>query len=446
MGLPRSLLARTFMWMTLLVVLTNAAWVMIFRLADTEPRARALAQFSASAVNLVRVALLSAAPELRPALLQELSDREGIRLLPRDPHDEIKPLPSEGFLQATQLQIAHLLGPDTRVSLAVNNQAGLWISFAMAPGEPDEFWLILPVDRTERRIPWAWLGWGTLAALLALGAAWLLASRISQPMRRMAQAARQVGQGHTPAPLAEEGPEELQRLAQAFNRMSRDLGYHEQERAEILAGISHDLRTPLARLRLEAELSLPEGPAQAGMAADIAQMDSIIAQFLDYARGEGEEKIELSDPATLLQSLAHHGHAIQREIHLQLEKLPPAPLKSRAISRALANLIDNAWKYGAPPITLRGRVRAGWLELSVMDQGEGIPTPEIERLKLPFTRREAARSGASGTGLGLAIAERVARSHGGSLELGQGEEGKGLVATLRLPLSNTSSQVGQHQP
>lgn len=434
MGLPRSLLARTFLWVAALVLVTNAAWIMIFRLADTEPRARALAQFSASAVNLVRAALLSADPGLRPALLQELSDQEGIRLLPRDPHDQITPLPADGFIATAQKQTRLLLGPETRLSLKVNNEAGLWISFAMAPAEPDEFWLILPLDRAERRIPWPWLGWGALAAVLALVVAWLIASRISRPLRRMAQAARQVGLGNTPPPLPEEGPEELTSLAGAFNRMSRDLAHHEKERAEILAGISHDLRTPLARMRLEAELSLPEGPAQAGMAADIAQMDAIIAQFLDYARGKTEEPPQQTDPLGLLESLVLHGQAIQRPVSLQAGILPLAPLKPRAISRALNNLIDNAWKYGTPPVTLIGKVEKGWLELSVLDSGDGIPLEEVERLKQPFTRRETARSGASGTGLGLAIAERVAQAHGGSLELSSGPDGKGLLATLRLPL------------
>lgn len=438
MLLPRSLLARIFLWVAALVVITNLAWIMIFRLADAEPRARALAQFSASAVNLVRVALLTADPELRPALLQELSDREGIRLLPRDEQDQITPLPADGFMLHFQEQARLMLGAETRLSLKVNHEPGLWISFAMIPNEPDEFWLILPLDRAERRIPWPWLGWGALAAALALVVAWLIASRISRPLRHMAAAARQVGLGNTPPPLPEEGPEEIQRLAGAFNRMSRDLAHHEKERAEILAGISHDLRTPLARMRLEAELSLPEGPAQAGMAADIAQMDAIIAQFLDYARGEAEEQPEPCDPLAILESLVHHGAAIKRPVQLQAGALPRVPLKARAISRALGNLVDNAWKYGAPPVTLMARVNGAFVELSVLDSGTGIPASEVERLKQPFTRLETARSGATGTGLGLAIADRVARAHGGSLELGTGPEGKGLMATLRIPLTRTA--------
>lgn len=435
MGLPRSLLVRIFLWVTALVLVTNAAWIMVFRLADAEPRAQALAQFAASAVNLVRVSLLTADPGLRPGLLQELSDQEGIRLLPKDPKDKITPLPQQSFISITETRLRHLLGANTILAFQVNDEDGLWISFTMTPGDQDEFWLILPLNRIEHHTPWHWLVWGGLAAMLALAVAGWIATRISRSVRRIAQAAYQVGLGKTPPPLAEEGSEELVNLARAFNRMSSDLAYHEQERAEILAGISHDLRTPLARMRLEAELSLPEGPAREGMTADIVQMDTIIAQFLDYARSEAEEPSVPTDIAALLENLAEHGQAIQRPVSLRLSPLPLIPVKSRALGRALSNLVDNAWKYGVPPITLGAEIKQGWLELSVLDQGPGVPADQRERLKRPFTRIESARSGAGGTGLGLAIAERVARAHGGSLKLDKGPDGQGLLVILRLPLS-----------
>lgn len=425
----RSLFARTFFLAVLLIVGTNFAWILIFRLDDS--RARSHAQFYASAVNLVRVALLTSEPALRPTLLQELSEQEGIRILPKEAHDRIAPQPNSSTA-VTRAHLRELLGAKTEFSLNVNGEPGLWISFALAPDETDEYWLILP-DRAPR--PLHWLGWGALVAVLALVMAWVLASRINRPLERMTDAARQVGLGKTPPPLPEEGPEELVRLSRAFNRMSRDLAYNERERAEILAGISHDLRTPLTRLRLEAELSLPEGPAREGMVADISQMDAIIAQFLNYARGEEEETAEPADPRALLEAIVQHNKAIQRTLTLDVEGcLPAAGMKPKAVCRALANLVDNAWKYGRPPIRLSGRTRDGWLELAVEDCGDGIPEAEVEHLKQPFTRRESARSDASGTGLGLAIAERIARMHGGSLELARGARGKGLLATLRLPL------------
>jgi two-component system osmolarity sensor histidine kinase EnvZ len=434
MLLPRSLLARIFLWAAFLVVISNAAWMLLFRLANTEPHARALTQFSTSMVNVVRMALLASNPELRPTLLQEFSDREGIRLLPRDPEDRVMPLPDDRFIRNFETHIRQSLGANTTLSLMVNDEPGLWISFAMAVGEPDDFWLILPINRTEQHVPWLWLGWGAVVVLLVLVMAWFMASNISRPLRRMAHAARLVGQGQIPPPLAEEGAEELQRLAKAFNHMSHDLDCHEKERAEILAGISHDLRTPLSRMRLEAELSLPEGTAQTGMVADIMQMDAIIAQFLDYARGEGEELMTTSDPNLLLESLARHCAAIQHPVTLTTGKLPLTPMKPRAVWRALDNLISNAWKYGAPPVTLSGAAQGEWLELAVTDSGPGIPGAEIERLKRPFTRLGNARSEANGTGLGLAIVERVAKNHGGSLELASGDKGTGLKAILRLPL------------
>ncbi|GHU47284.1 two-component sensor histidine kinase [Betaproteobacteria bacterium] len=433
---PRSLFARIFLWAALLVILSNAAWMLIFHLAEAKPRGKALAQFSTSVVNLVRVSLLTAEPELRPTLLQELSDREGIRLLPRDPEDRVTPLPDNAFIQSFEAHIRQSLG-DTTLSFMVNDEPGLWISFAIAADEPDDFWLILPTDHAKQNVPWLWLGWGALAALLVLAGAAFLASTSSRSLRRMADAARQVGRGQIPPPLAEGGSEELQQLVAAFNHMSRDLDYHDKERAEILAGISHDLRTPLSRMRLEAELSLPEGAAQAGMVADIMQMDAIIAQFLDYARGEGEEQITDSDPNALLESLARHAAATQHPVTLVAEKLPRAPMKSQAVWRAIGNLINNAWKYGAPPVTLSGSVESDgrWLALTVTDCGIGIPAHEIERLKRPFTRLGDARSEANGTGLGLAIVERVAKNHGGSLEITADANGKGLRATLRLPLT-----------
>ncbi|MDR0672215.1 MAG: HAMP domain-containing protein [Zoogloeaceae bacterium] len=434
MLLPRSLLGRTFIWAAFLVMLTNAAWMVIFRLADAEPRARALAQLSASAVNLARLALLTAVPELRTEFLQELSDNEGIRLLPRDAADQVVPLPNDRFIRAVEANIHQVLDKRTVFALEVNGEPGLWISFSMDVSEPDDFWLILPVSRVERHMPWLWLDWGVVVVFSSLGMAWVMASRISRQLLRVTMAAQQVGRGQTPQPLPEDGVEELQRLAQAFNRMSRDLKHHEEEKAEILAGISHDLRTPLSRIRLEAELSL-KGEAQTGMVADIEQMEDIIAQFLDYARGEDEEMMPESDPNALLEAIVRHFDAVHRPVTLcVVERLPLLPMKPRAVSRALNNLIGNAWKYGAPPILLSGIARAGWLELSVSDCGPGIPAGEVERLKRPFTRLESARSEASGTGLGFAIVERIAMTHGGSFELGAGDGGAGLRATLRLPL------------
>lgn len=443
-----SLLARTVLLIAVVVALTALAWLGIFRFADTEPRARELAQLTASAVNLVRTALVAADPAKQRELLMNFSSREGIRLLPADAQDQVKPLPDSRFLQLMHEHLRQRLGGATRVSLRVNDVPGLWISFHLEEGDDEEYWLVLPRERAEHQFGWRWVEWGLFSLALTLAGAWLMVSRIVRPLTRMVRAADSLGQGRQPTPLPEEGPTEVATLATAFNRMASDLASHERERAEILAGISHDLRTPLARLRLEVEMSVSDEFAREGMSADITQMDGIIGQFLDYARGESGEHPQCLDPAQLLRDIASHQASIGQPLTLILPEsgtLPELAGRRQALQRALINLIDNARKYATPDpgsdeandmrmppeITLQGRVDGQQVCLAVLDRGPGIPADAVEHLKRPFTRQSDARSNASGTGLGLAIVERVARLHGGSLEL-LPREGGGLVAQLRL--------------
>ena len=434
--MPRTLLARTFLLLAILVLLTTTAWLSLFRYIDAEPRARESAQLAASAVNLIRAALFAAAPEKRMALFNDLSSREGIRLLPAEANDRIEPMPETRFINLIRQELVIRLGPKTRIAAEVDGVPGFWVSFHLDDQDDDEYWLILPRDRAKRSIANQWLIWGMLALILALAVAWLIATRISRPLKALAQSAATVGRGQMPEPLPETGPEELQGLASAFNHMAADLQRHERDRSEVLAGISHDLRTPLTRLRLEAELSVADAGARQAVVADIEQMEAIISQFMDYARGDQGEQVVSTDLNSLLYTLGERQRCLGHPLELDLaETLPELKLRPKALTRALTNLIDNAWKYGGQKISLSARLQADYLLLEVCDDGPGIPENEIERLKQPFTRRENARTNASGTGLGLAIVERVARVHGGQLEL-LPNPGGGLIARLSLPLSS----------
>ena len=431
--LPRSLLARTFLLIAALVVLTTVAWLSLFRYVEAEPRARETAQLAASTVNLIRAALFASAPERRADLFVELITREGIRLLPAEASDEVAPLPNLRYINLVSDEIGKLLGSHTRVSLSVNDVPGFWISFRLDDQDEEEYWLILPQERAMRSFAWHWLAWGLLALALALAGAWLIVSRINRPLRALGRAALRVGRGQYPDPLPETGADELRQLAAAFNRMAADLARHEQERAEVLAGISHDLRTPLTRLRLEAELSIADVAAQEAVVADIEQMEAVIAQFMDYARGNAGEQAVPTDLAGLLGEVAGRQQAVGRQLQVSLDPLPELAVRPRALGRAVTNLVDNAFKYGGEPVELAANIQEGAVVIEVRDRGPGIPPAEAERLKRPFTRLDTARSNASGTGLGLAIVERVARLHGGSFQL-LPREGGGLVARLRLPV------------
>lgn len=429
---PRSLLARTFLPIAALVLISTIAWLALFRIADMEPRARETAQLASSAVNLIRAALLAAAPENRPALFVELTSREGIRLLPAEPADQVDTLPDNPFLRLLAGKITGQLGTHTRVALAVNGIPGLWVSFRLDEQDPDEYWLILPRERTERQIAWHWLTWALLAAGLALAVAWLIVSHVTRPLRAFAAAAVSIGQGRTPDRLPENGAEELARAAAAFNRMADDLARHERDRAEVLAGISHDLRTPLTRLRLEAELSVNDDTSREAIVADIGQMEAVISQFMDYARGDAGEVPVDTDVDALLASIVARQQSLGRPLGVTLSPVGQIVVRPKALTRAVSNLLDNAWKYGAQPVELVAGVEKEHLVLEVLDRGAGIPPEETERMKRPFTRQEAARSDTTGTGLGLAIVDRVARLHGGTFDL-LPREGGGLRASLALP-------------
>jgi two-component system osmolarity sensor histidine kinase EnvZ len=393
-----------------------------------------------SVVNLTRAALVTANADKRRELLMDLSEREGIRVYPAEPGDKLVASPDTPFAQMLHTEIRRLLGEDTRFASGIGDLHGFFISFDI-DDDGDEYWVMLPRERVERLFPWQWLGWTALALLLSLTGAWLIVSRINQPLKALAAAAADIGKGKTPVPLPESGPVEIETLARSFNQMSQDLARLNADRALILAGVSHDLRTPLARLRLSTEMSASDEALKQGMIADIAQMDSIIGQFLDFARTQNEEPLEPTDVAALAREVVEHrlrlGHAVQANIG----PVPVRPLRRMGIKRLISNLVDNALAYGEKDVCVATRSAGGKLILEVLDRGPGIPPQQAERLKQPFTRLEQARSGKGGSGLGLAIVDRIARHHGGSFEL-LAREGGGLIARVSLPAQDGAALPG----
>jgi len=429
---PRSLLWRTFALIALVIVLAIGAWLQIFLTSQREPRARQTAQMVVSVVNLTEAALLNAAPDQRRNLLAELSDREGIRVYPADADDRVVPLDAERTsARIFADEIRRQLGPATRIAVERDGRPGIWVTFRFGD---DEYWVMIPRDRVERQQALQWLGWGALALVLALAAAYLIVFRLKRPLRALTHAAAEVGRGRSPAPLAESGPEEIRTLSHAFNQMSRDLARLESDRALILAGVSHDLRTPLARLRLSIEMSGAEASLKQGMDGDIDEMDRIIGQFLDFARTEGGEPAGPVDLAALAHECAQQYRERGQDVRDEVAPTPVVHGRALALRRLIVNLIDNALRYGQRDVAVATAVEGRRVVLEVRDRGPGVPAAEIERLKQPFTRLETARSDAGGSGLGLAIVERVAQMHGGTFDL-LPREGGGLVARVRLPVS-----------
>jgi two-component system osmolarity sensor histidine kinase EnvZ len=429
--IPNTLLARAFLLIGLLILVSLGASFEIYRSHQREPIANEIAKQTVSIVNITRSAIVNADPRRRLELLIELNESEGIRVLPASPGDVLVPVPRDPLYDLIGMRVRAALGSDTRLAFARNGLEGYWVSF---PIDEDEFWVMLGRERLEPDIALQWLGWALLALLLSLAGAWLIATRISRPLAVLTRAAQQVGRGERPAPTPEDGPREIATLASAFNQMSADLERLERDRATVLAGISHDLRTPLARLRLGLEMLDGDAEMRDGLASDIEEMDKIIGQFLSFAKGESETRSDTQLDALAAEIAQRYARLGKVVTHAASgTQAGTLPLAAMAVRRAIANLVDNALRYAGAPVEIETRREPDRAVLEVRDRGPGIPPDQVERMKQPFTRLEAARSDAGGSGLGLAIVERVARLHGGSLEL-LPREGGGLVARLAFPL------------
>jgi two-component system osmolarity sensor histidine kinase EnvZ len=428
---PRTLLWRTVLLIAALLLVAQLAWLQIFRVTEREPRAQQAAQQITSIVNLTRAALITAQPAKRLELLQDLAQQEGIQVYLARPDERIEPFAPRPFLQIIQADLKRELGADTRLATARDGVPGIWVSFRI---DQDGYWMLIPRARLERAERLRWLGWGALVLALALLGAFLIVARVNRPLRALTRAAGEIGRGKTPPPVTETGPAEIRALARTFNQMAADLKRAEDERALLLAGVSHDLRTPLSRIRLGLEMLAVKSDAaiRDGMEQDIADIDAAINQFLDFARaGEGEDAVAGGDLNTIVRSVCERSARSGRPVTLRLAALPPLPLRPLAMQRLVANLVDNALRYGGDEVEVATSVADATVVLEVLDRGPGIPSGEVEHMMQPFTRMDHARSG-SGTGLGLAIVARIAQSHGGTVRL-LAREGGGLRARVELP-------------
>src|SRR5450830_953509 len=427
---------RTFLLLGVLTTLSLASWIGMISVVQREPQAQQLAAQVISVVTITRAALTHSAPELRTELLFELVSNEGIRVFLLEDDDEVEPPPDNALMPDIEKLVKAKLGKDTRFSARVNGMRGFWVSFRI--GE-DSYWLMLERERITGLTGVQWLGWAAVVSLL--GAA-LLSSLINAPLRRLTAATRAIAQGRRPDPLPEKGPKEIRLANRSFNQMVDDLQQVESDRAVILAGISHDLRTPLTRMQLEVEMADLSPEAREGMQSDIAQMDAIIAQFLDYAKPTEASSFVNVDASAMLQEVAHEVGRLP-DVRVDTYIAPGAHVLGNGtdLKRVIHNLIENARRYGKTPgtdmaeidirCTVKGMHTSKKVVIDVQDHGVGVPPERIGELLKPFTRLDEARSQANGAGLGLAIVERVLQRHGAEFQLSN-RDGGGLLIHIEM--------------
>ncbi|HCI3881305.1 TPA: two-component system sensor histidine kinase AmgS, partial [Pseudomonas aeruginosa] len=423
---PQSFFART-LWLVLIVVLFSKALTLVYLLMNEDVIVDR--QYSHGAALTIR-AFWAADEESRAAIAKA----SGLRWVPSSadqPGEQHWP-----YTEIFQRQMQMELGPDTETRLRIHQPSQLWVR-APSLGEG---WLAVPLyphPLRGQRI-WSVLGWFLGIGLLSTAAAWIFVRQLSQPLKRLVVAARQFGQGRSVRlPLGPETPSEMAEVYRAFNQMAEDIEQGGRERELMLAGVSHDLRTPLTRLRLSLEL-LPESEREMveDMVRDIEDMDAILDQFLAFIRDGRDEPVEEGDLTDLVREVVAPFNQTREQVRMALQPVPAMPLRRVSMKRLLGNLIDNALNHGGGSVEVAsyvaGESAAPYVVLSVLDRGQGIDPAEVDSIFNPFIRGDKARGG-KGTGLGLAIVKRIAAQHGGSVEL-RNRDGGGLEARVCLPL------------
>lgn len=431
-----SLFWRTFFFLTLLLTGCIVAWLQTFRALEYEPRALQSAQQLASLVNLSRAALVHSDAIARVSLIKTLAAEEGLRIAPREPNDTYKVYDTDALSRNVAARLRTRLGADTVVAREVNGHGGLWIGFTI---DGDQYWLLTDPSRIGPVAGITWLIWLGTAALLSLTGAALIARLINRPLKKLSFAASRVREGDFNASQLNEtvATSEIREVNIGFNRMAQRLSKIEQDRALMLAGISHDLRTPLARLRLETEMSVADPQAREHMSADIDQVNAIIDKFLDYARPDHLRQTEVNLNQIVDAAIYALGDDPRTVVRTRIEPNTRVTGDAVELQRVFSNLMENAVRYGRNPetgvvqIDIAAKTKDDAVLVKLRDHGTGVKPEILEQLTQPFFRGDASRSEATGTGLGLAIVDRAIARMGGRFALANSSTG-GLAAHIKL--------------
>ncbi len=325
--------------------------------------------------------------------------------------------------------LKEMSGEDVELFEVGDHKSRIWIRFPVAG---HSYWLSVfrGHDVFTPSIPM--LAWLVIAIASSLAGAYLLVGYLNHRLLAVVAGVRAVGRGEDPGRIRENGPDEIRMLTRGFNQMYAGLAKMDSDRRLMIAGISHDLRTPLARLRVGLELNSDTiKPAHLrGMEDDIDQIDCILTQFLDFARDEQQEPWELYCIEDIVTDVCERYRLAGNAIRTNLAKLPPVLIRPHAIRRLITNLVANAVEYGKDGIEVETARDGNCMVLTVCDRGPGVRTADPKELLRPFVRGDESRS-RTGSGLGLAIAQRIALSHRGTLEL-VNRDGGGLAAVARL--------------
>lgn len=433
-----SLFGRLALLFIGVLLLSHVAWFALMRLERNQMQTRYAVEEAAFLVDAVRQHVQRTPDQPLPSRVQ-LVDPASAEVPPDSANI---PEPLRRFTD----EVRDRMPPGTAVRVGTpGNPPTLWVR-----GAQDARWIVVPVQplrimrpALDRMIPWFVIIFSA-AVFAALVAAWML----QKPLRSLALAVARFGRGEPVPPVRERGPRELRLLTRGFNQMVKEVERNEHDRAVMLAGVAHDLKTPLARLRLRAEM-MDEARTRDGVVRDVESMAHIVDQFLVFAH-DGADRSEPVEVDAQCERIARNyrtpgsvsatadGAAIQTRLAAGADfRLPAATLE-----RVVSNLLDNAHAYGAPPVVIETAHGPHAYTLTVSDHGSGIAAQDITRASRPFVRLDPARGGNGHSGLGLAIVERLVRRAGGELQIGNGEGG-GLAVRMTFPVEVVQRTVDE---
>jgi two-component system osmolarity sensor histidine kinase EnvZ len=426
--LPRSAFSQTVMYIGAVLFATQVVTFISVAFYVIKPTNQQLNQLIAKQVKVVFIGDEDHA--VTPEMSQRFFRATGIEIFTDEQANQQGLLDARyyGFLSR---QMSDELGGLAEVRISQDESPIYWVKAPQAPS----LWLRIPLGDVDDMDFSPLIFALVVVGLFSVAGAWIFVRQLNKPLRALQHAAQQVARGGFPKPLQKEGSTEIQAVTEAFNRMSQGIKQLEDDRALMMAGISHDLRTPLTRIRLSAEML----PADAdwvrdGINTDIDDMNAIIDQFIDYVRQDREETYTIENVNNILEELIKH-NASSKSVRCKLGELPKAAVRKLAIKRVMTNLLENAIRYGGEDIL----ITSSWhqkdhnLVMTVEDDGPGIPDSKISSLFQPFQQGDEAR-GSLGSGLGLAIVKRIVDSHGGEVVLSNRPSG-GLKAEVRLPIN-----------
>lgn len=419
---PKSSFARSALLVGFVVFLTQILTVWFFARNTYLPGIREY-----SHLTLLQVELSFKEDTQDPEAAERLGELSGIRLgTPPDAEEASVPWYISPVVRSFRKELEKIVDEPITVRFEDMRRPVLWISAPSFEGQ----WMSVPMTFFRDYDRYLMVGWGVAVPLFAILAGLLIARGLNRPLKRLEQVAMVVARGDLVPVLDEKnGTIEFNAVNHAFNRMTAELAQAQRDRTLLLAGVSHDLRTPLTRMRLTAEFIGDEELAS-GIIQDIEDMDAILEQFIGFIRDGTDEPASLEDLNKLVKDVGERYP--DQALVLQLQRVPKLMLKPLTIKRLITNLITNAFKYGEPPVEVTTETTSQAVILRVRDYGKGVEEEKLEALLQPFTRGEKART-ESGSGLGLAIVKRIVDMHHGNLTIRNHASG-GLLVEVSFPV------------